>query len=172
MGRFSKVAKADVNGGGKWFVEGSFIVRVEKLKEVQSRQNDDLLFVECTVVETSTPKNDVGTRASYCMKINSDSFGGNMKAFVAATQGIDPEDSEELDKIPDDEWEPLCEYAVHKDQPLRGTYLQLTTMEIITKKEKKPYTVHKWGPIDQAAAESAYVSVTSEAEEEEEEEAE
>jgi hypothetical protein len=149
--------------GGKWFAgDASFIVRIEKVRTVQSRKKQDLVFIECTVCETSKPdENPVGSRASQCLNFSEhDAAPGNFKAFIAAANGLDPSIKTQLDSIPEREWEPLCDLAVSAENPLAGLYCGLETALVDTKAKTK-FTKHFWSPLDQDECAAAYGGVES-----------
>lgn len=172
MGLFRNVGAADVNFGGKYFDEDcAFIVRVEKCITKKSRKKEDLFIVECTVVETTSEKNAVGSRASQVIKLSQDAAPGNVKAVVAAMNGLNPDVKDELDSVPEDDWETLCDYMVSRDNPAKGVYMALATTLLKTK-DGGDFTKHNWTPIGsviddtfdsgQAEAAAAYGGVEAE----------
>lgn len=167
MGLFSKVGSAEVSFGGKYFHHDSqFIVRVEKVRQIKSRKNQQLVFIECTVCDRdgAAKKDDMnpeGSRASQCINFTEhDAAPGNMKAFVAAANGLDPSIKEQLDSVPEKEWEPLCDLAISEEQPCKGIYVGLETVLVKTR-AGGPFTKHFWTPMDQEQAATAYGNVES-----------
>lgn len=161
MGLFSKVADADVTGGGVYFEPGQYRVEIEAVKTVRSqRNNHDYWIVECLIKDSDVESRPAGSRASQVVDIGNVMGPVNIKAFVAAASGIDPEDDEINEKLIA-AWEELtgqelsieeiCELVCdEKENPLGGLELDLECRTIKTRAKGTDFTKHFWRPIQEA----------------------
>jgi hypothetical protein len=142
MGNFESIGSARMSGGGVYFLQGNYIVEVEKAFQMKSFKNADLVIVECKIVESDVPERAPGTRASWVPKINPESMG-SIKQFLAAANGIDPSDDETVNK----EITPqVAELSFVTDSPLCGTKLGLQCVNVKTK-AGGDFTKHVWSAI-------------------------
>ena len=145
MGIFSGIGDAKVGIGGVYFDTGNYVVKIRAAKMVLSRKKDDLYTVECDVKESDNQAIRPGTMATWQTNAAYDSFLGNVKAFLAATNGADPSNEAELAAtFPNKgDAEAAAEYSVSADNPLAGTWLNLNCVKKKTK-SGGDFTVHNW----------------------------
>lgn len=144
MGLFTGIEDAKISAGGVYFVEGLYIVEIVKVSTIRSRKNEDLFIVETEIQSSSAPERKVGTTCSWVVNLKQDAALGNIKAFIAAANGIDPADTEQVKQEITEE---VVEFACSDDNPLAGTKLNLECVAIKTKAQKD-FTLHKWTPFE------------------------
>lgn len=145
MGLFTGIESAKISAGGVYFVEGIYVVEITKVSTLRSRKNDDLFIVETEIVSSTADERKPGTSCSWVVNLKQEPALGNIKAFIAAANGIDPADTE---KVNEEVTEEAVEFACSEDNPLEGTRLNLECVAIKTKKENRDFTLHKWSPIE------------------------
>ena len=154
MGLFTGINDAEVTAGGRYFAPGNYRVKIKGVKVIESRRSKkDLFIIECEVLESTNDKYKPGSTASQVIVMNEIMSLPNVKGFMCAASGVDPEDDDANDKV-GKQWteltgkkmsfEDACEYAISPDQPLAGTELELECVEIITKGKGQPFTKHVW----------------------------
>ena len=159
MGLFSGIAGAKVGQGGVYFVANKgpghtdetpawepaqYRVQIKKIEVINSRKGDDLFIVEAKVLESDCPERKAGVSASWVVNLKQDAALGNIKGFIAAANGIDPGNEEEVNEAVTEE---VCELVVGKDQPLAGDEIALTCVMIKTR-AGKDFTLHQWKPVE------------------------
>lgn len=147
MGLFTGMNEAVVGAGGIYFLEGGYTVEILKAFTMRSRKKEDLFIVECKILESTNEKRPAGGKASWCVKLSQDAALGNIKGFIAAANGIDPNDD---DRVNEEVTEDAVEFAVSNDNPLAGVTVDLTCTEITTR-AGNPFTKHEWAAVAQAA---------------------
>lgn len=118
-------------------------VEVVELTTMTSRKKDDLFIVEGKIIKSDCPERKVGMKCSWIVNLAQDAALGNIKGFIAAANGIDPTNEEEVNANVD---EAACDVAVSEDQPMRGQLVDLECVMIETK-AGKPFTLHRWSPV-------------------------
>lgn len=148
MGVFSGIGDAKISAGGVYFeAPGNYVVKIRATKLVRSRNNEDLYTAECDIKESDHRDRKAGTQASWQCNAKHDSFKGNVKAYLAACNGVDPNDEAAVKALFKDskDAEDAAEFSVSSDNPTAGTWLNLSCVKTETRK-KTPFTVHKWSP--------------------------
>lgn len=157
MGKWAKVGEAKASGDSlpnlfpneEIGTRGEFLVRIIKVKDVDGREGDVFFIIEFEILKTSHESAVVGRAYSHVIKYNHEMGPPNVKRFILAANGLDPNDEENEDQADED----ATDYILSEDQPLAGQEMDLTCEVIRTKKKKEPFTKHIWHPID--AEESA-----------------
>lgn len=160
MGAFSKINETKVFGGGQYFEAGHYKVKIKDTKIVDSSQSPGKQFVviETEVLESDCEKIPPGVDRSQVIPLGEQMSLSNVKAFVAAASGVDPLDDDINVKV-ETFWKELVGEAINFEQicdlifesgqnPLGDEVMDLECTEIITRKEKKPFTKHNWAPRD------------------------
>lgn len=143
MGIFQAVSSANPNGGGVYFLPGTYRVKIVACKSITTRAKDAAFVIEATIVESSVPERAPGTKASQVINMKHDSAPGNIRAFLAAALNVD------YKQVGEEE----AEAAVSDLQPLAGTELFLTCVMTTTKKNT-PFTLHQWSFASEPGVES------------------
>lgn len=154
MGYFSGIGNAKVSMGGAYYPPGKYVTLITACKIVSNRNSEDLFTVETEVKESNNPEVKPGEKRTYQCKVKSDSFLGNVKAFLGACNGADPNNETQMREVFADNKaaEDAADFAIdEKENPLAGTWLNLTCTNKKTKKSgyKDDFTVHSWTPYPQ-----------------------
>jgi hypothetical protein len=151
---FGGIGQATIGQGGVYFLPGKYEVEVVAVKMIETRKKEDMFIVECLINESDNPERRVGTKAAYCCNRKHDSFLGNVKAFLAACNGADPENEAQVAEVfmenGRDTTQDVADFAIdEKENPLAGTKLGLTC---VNKKTRTggDFTLHFWQPREQA----------------------
>lgn len=148
MGYFSGANNRDATQKAPYFTPG-FLgkVRVCKCLWLEARDGKKAFIAECEVLETNMPEeHPVGTRRSWYQNMTERDTGlSACILFLYATQGIDKD--KHLDKVAKIKpmQEQMLEAAVdEKQNALAGATVGLETSNIVTKKKKENFTVHRF----------------------------
>lgn len=142
--RWTGIGDANAAGDRKpWFEPGLYDVEIQQCNGVEGRKGGLFFVVEAKVLkiyETSEPKK-MRKGSVYSQIINFDKDMGpiNVKRFILAAEGLDPNEADNSDEVGEEE----VEYAVHEDQPFAGTRLRLQC-DLITTKAGNPFTKYTW----------------------------
>lgn len=157
MGRaFGGIGGAKIGQGGVYFLPGKYRVELAKVALINSRKREDMFVVETTIQESDVPERKPGTKCSYICNMKNDSALGNIKAFLAACAGADPDNEKEVeaaftDKNGQDITEETAEMAVSDENPLAGTVLDLVCVNKQTRgspgNPPHDFTLHFWKPV-------------------------
>lgn len=142
MGLFTGIDKAQYFEGGKYITPGLFLVEIEKVKNDKTRKGRPFFVVEMKVLESSNLKDHpVGTSMSWMVMLDQDAALGNIKHFLTIACDVPENDVDEA----------LATEACGEDNPLRGTKLRVSAVNILTR-EKKDFTKVKFFSADTSAA--------------------
>lgn len=154
MGKWAKVKDAKASGDKlPNLVAGDFQVKISNVKDVDGREGDTFYIIEMEVLKSSTDEVIVGRFYSYVIKYNIDMGPVNVKRFLLAAYGFDPQDPDNEDENflreegvleADEGWEELVEMSLGEDQPIAGIVMNLSCVLETTKKKKQPFTKHTW----------------------------
>lgn len=173
MGIFDGVEDAKFSGGGSYFSRGTYLVRIDATKVIESAMGKGtFVAIEGTVVETLAPIYEEtdnlygrphpasctpGFMGSQLIKMSQPSAMGNVRNAMEAIARSTPyplEDgtdgvlwySEGFDLTQ------FCERAVSGDgTKFAGTVVKLRC-EVIQTRAGNPFTKHTWAPVDPAKA--------------------
>lgn len=157
MSLFDGIKDAKVSKSGQWFEEGRYKVKIKAVKVQTSQMNagKQMFIVETEVLESDCPTITPGMERSQIIKMGEVMTFPNIKAFIAAASGVDP-NSENINDEVEAYWqktigeftpfEKLVENIVSSANPLENLVMDLECKVITTKEEKKPFTKHFWQP--------------------------
>jgi hypothetical protein len=152
MSYFSGIGSAKIGISSAYFEAGNYVVDIVAVKMVNSRKREDLYTIETCVVESDNPKVIVGRKYTCQYNRKHDSFFGNVKGFLAAANGVEPDPRNEkeiatlfTDESGRDIAEEVAEMSVSDENPLAGTRL---TLNCVIKKTRagNDFTIHNWSP--------------------------
>lgn len=129
MGLFSGIKNAKSNGGGVYFLPGTYVLECVAVKTGQTREGNKPFFVaEFTILESSNPERPVGTSVSYMVMLDKyiETALGNVKQCVAALFGVAEADVDEAG----------VEEAVGPSNPAKGARVKATASNIKTRAQK------------------------------------
>lgn len=152
MGKWSKVGDAKASGdslpnifqGEEIGTHGEFYVRIINVKDVDGRQGDVFFIIEFEVLKSSHISVVEGRQYSQVIKYNQEMGPTNVKRFILAANGLNPNKEENEDEVGEDE----VEYVLGEDQPFAGLEMDLICDVIKTKKKGEPFTKHTWQPVE------------------------
>jgi hypothetical protein len=147
MGLFSGIEQAKVGQGGVYFLEGLYKIEILRVFTMHSRKGDDLFIVETKILESDQAERRVGTTCSWVVNLKMDPAMGNIKGFIAAANGIDPNNK---DKVDAEVTEEAAEFVVSEENPLKGIVMGLEAVPIKTR-AGGDFTLHKWQMVAEAA---------------------
>lgn len=133
MGSFKGVQDARVGGGGVYFLQGVYQVKIKKVWMQTSRKREDFFMIDAQIIESNNDKRTAGMTCTQMIKMSLDAALGNVKGFVAAAMGIDPDEVDEE----------MCEACVEDDNPVADTIMNLEVVDIKTR-EGGDFSLHKW----------------------------
>jgi len=171
MGRFPSLAGIKTNQGGIYWEEGNYVNDLREIKIEDTRKGLCFIIVG-KIVQSDNPNRKPGTVCSQVIKLSGEfleTYLGNVKQFIAALLDIDNPDeyvaplhpsgyqpgvsAPNGQPMPDTPeaatgrfWDEAMEFITSQEQPCTGTLIALNCTTIITKKENRPYTKHRWGP--------------------------
>lgn len=142
MGFFTGVEKAEIFGGGTFIQEdGDFVVEAQKVVAKENRKHEPIFIVEFKLLESTNENHPVGSSRSWLVKKNSDGGLGDIKAFVAVTEGLEPNDPRVKEVVTEEK----CEELVNDDGAIKGMKFRLNTSTKPQKGDKtKNFTKHYW----------------------------
>lgn len=157
MGVFSGIRDAKVSKTGTWLQQGFHKVKIKAVKEQHSQQGNDVFFiVEMDLLETDNEKLEVGKEYSQVINIGKQMGFANIKIFVAAASGVDPNEEDINEQVEaywtktlemDLNFEQICEIICSADQPLAGLEMTLECRNLPTRDDGE-FTKHLWDPIE------------------------
>ena len=147
MGLFDGIGNASMSAGGVYFLVGLYRVEIERVLTKRSRKGADLFIVETTILESNNSDRPEGISCSWIVNRSNDAALGNIKKFLAATQGLDPADPDNEDQINEEVTADVVEFAVSDENPLEGIVLDLEATNIKTR-AGGDFTLHTWSPVE------------------------
>jgi len=145
MGKFAKIEEVKASGDRlPYFLEGRYTVRILAVREVESRKGDLFIIVECHILASSNKDVRVGGNYAQAMKWNDDMGPINVKRFILACNGLDPNDDKNNDAVGEEE----VDLAVGESQPLAGIEIELQCDAIKTR-SGGDFTKHTWLPVQE-----------------------
>jgi hypothetical protein len=139
MGVFSAVTGASVNGGGVYFLAGTYKVKIVAVKMILSRMGENMFVIETEILESDAAERRPGTKCSQVINLSKhESAPGNIKGFMAAA----------LDVPADEITEAECDLACTEENPLAGTIMRLACTMTKTRRNTD-FTIHQWAFISE-----------------------
>lgn len=129
----------------------NFLVEVEACKLVTNHQGQDFFVIEAEVLESSTNAMKPGTVGAQVIGIPGKYRMGfsNVKAFLAAANGIDPSNNDAVEAaLGGEQGMQVAAFAVSDDNPLAGVKLRLRT-SLTQTKAGNDFTIHSWSPAEE-----------------------
>lgn len=165
MSLFSGIKDVSISKSGQYFKPGHYKVRVKavKVQDSQVGAAKKFFIVETEVLRSDCPDIVVGSERSEVIAMDNVMALPNVKAFIAAASGVDP-NSEEINQEVEAHWkkrltdqkvlqqgedvsfDQICDLVISAINPLGGTELELECVNITTKGEGKDFTKHLWQP--------------------------
>jgi len=148
------MANAKVAGRKLYFLAGKHLVKIKEIKFSEGdkmRSGNDTFIVRGEIIETTNSDQIVGTTPAQVSVFNGkfpDVFWGNVKQFVAAALGTDPENPELEDgQSIADFWKEALTYMVSEEQPLNGQWMDVECYDKEKKNSPGTVTIHTWSAV-------------------------
>jgi hypothetical protein len=161
MSLYSGVKKAEVFTNSEFLPEGVHLVRIDAVKQVQSRKNTSKYYfiVEMSVLDSSNEGLDKKKKFAQVIEITSQMGPSHIKNFVAAVSGVEPDLPDAGDLIEKYwsekfeiplEMDQICELIVSDDQPLeqKEMAVECVILRNLGKNQDGEFTKHQWQPIE------------------------
>lgn len=129
MGLFSKIKEAKSNGGGIYFLPGTYELECAAVKTGKTREGDKPFFVaEFVILASSNPERPVGTSVSYMVMLDKymETALGNVKQCISALFNVPESDVDEAG----------VDEAVGPSNPAKGAKVKATASNIKTRAGK------------------------------------
>jgi len=156
MGRFSGLAGVKTNSKGVWFLDGDYVVDIEKIKFFNSRSGDDTFVIEAKIVESTNPERVPGTVCTYMITFKKefmDTCLGDLKHVSGQILGFadpdayheTPRPGETQEEADERFWDEAVEALVSDDQPAREMRMRLNVVSVPKKtKPGEMFGKHTW----------------------------
>jgi hypothetical protein len=177
MGKFSDrhqgVNKARQTGGGVYWEPGSYRVRIEAVKYIEEGYKGESFIIEAKVLEvlrhvdvekrlskgkelTFNASRKAGEIVGQVIKMDQQSAEGNINNFIRASFATIQAQKGNPQKMDSIEFEDAdVDWVVGEEQPCAGLELHLECYGVVTQKNNGPFTVCKYGVLDEFSAEEA-----------------
>lgn len=148
---FAMLNNADPTGGSgaPLYLDGMYIVRLERIAMVESRKGKTLYIVEGFILQSTCPQRPAGTNAASMIDMsNQDMRDKNLKKFLVAALGGDPRDERHKGPVAPDgrSWEEHAVASISDRQPFKGIELGVYAHTIQTKSESD-FTICDYMPV-------------------------
>ena len=138
---YGGVKDADASGNrNPYFLAGNYTVKIVKVREHTSRppKNEDYYIIDAEILKSDVEELRVGTVCSQMIKISQDMGIINIKRFLLATNGLDPENKDNNEFIEESTVVNSVENGTEN-----GRILDLRCYMTETQ-NKNEFTVHQW----------------------------
>lgn len=139
---YKKIANAETSGDGIYLLDGAYRIRVELVKFFETRKHKTMFLVEMTILQSTNEARPAGMEVSWmCNLTDHDAAFGNVKQFLGACFGVDPNDKEALDAqiTPT-----VISQSTAVSNPLGGTILPVECETRNNKTNEGKHTRHRW----------------------------
>lgn len=150
MGLFEGIETAQIGKGGFYFKDGSYIVDIVQVITQKDRKGQAMFIVEAAIAWSDNNERRAGMVPSWVVKMSWDAALGHIKGFLAACNGVDPNDDVAVktlftDSQGRDITQATAEFVVSSDNPYAGVRVALEVTTVNTKSGGE-YSLHKWKP--------------------------
>jgi len=142
MGLFDKIKDAKSNGGGVYFLPGSYALECRANKTGKTREGRAFFVAEFTILESTNPERPVGTSVSLMVMLDKyiETALGNIKGYMAALMDIPEVEVDEAG----------VEAMIAADNPGAGMKVRATASNTKTK-AGKDFTKVQFDPYEKNA---------------------
>ncbi len=146
MGLFGKIKDAKSNGGGIYFLPGTYALECRANKVGKTREGREFFVCEFTILESSNPERPVGTSVSMMVMLDKyiETALGNVKGYIAALYDVPEEEVDEAG----------VELLVSAENPGAGLKVRAVASNTKTKKGTD-FTKVQFGPYEKKQTETA-----------------
>lgn len=145
---FAAVDTVDAQGQrNPYLLEGQYLLKVERIELKVSRDRVQYYLVELSVVYSDNPERPQGMMVTWMTKLFSDMGPINVKRFLAALYGIDPNSEQANTEITSD----VAKLSVSPEQPCVGMMIQ-AQCQMIETRANQPFLQVSWRPAQEVDA--------------------
>jgi hypothetical protein len=143
MGLFGKIKDAKSNGGGIYFLPGTYALECRVCKTGKTREDRPFFVAEFTILESTNSERPVGTSVALMVMLDKymETALGNIKGFVAALFDCPEEEVDEAG----------VEKLISAENPGAGVKVRATASNTKTKKGSD-FTKVQFSPYDKKSA--------------------
>lgn len=141
-GTFSGIEAAQFFTRYPFIVPGKYLLQIDKVKMITTRNKGDAFLIEALVLESTDPVRAPGTHVTQMFMRSKDSFLSNVKQFAFAVLSRPMEDWDGLSSPAQITGE-MVDMLVGEDNPACGIILRVEASEGETK-DKRPFTRVNW----------------------------
>lgn len=154
---YDLIANAPIYGGGLFFREGRYRVKIRDCKDHDSKKDEGVTYkiIECEVVETTVDGQGPGDIVTQRIKMTEKSAPSNVKQFLLAlgqqvSEGFTEEDIDrDMVKMVFEDWQGFVAQVVEQGCIGEGEMIQLKAEAHIIKTRKgTDFTKVTWYPTD------------------------
>lgn len=143
---FAGIDDVDPNGQrNPYLEEGSYVLEVESCRILDSRDKRTYYLVELKVIESDNDSRPADMMVTWMTDLDKDMGPVNVKRFIAAVNGIDPNSPQAKSEITEE----ICEFSISDDQPLKGMQVFCEVVKVETR-QKTEFSEHRWRPLEAA----------------------
>jgi len=137
MGIHDLVGDAEVTNRGVYFIEGTYrVLQVEQIFEMVSQNDDDLVIIECAILQSDVKDRPAGSRVSQVYNFRYKSTPGNVRAMLAAVFAVPVEEiTPEVSML-----------ACSQEQPCAGRLVRVEA-KLGETRAGNPFTFVSWKPL-------------------------
>lgn len=160
-GRFKGIKEASYSkGSGSFFKEGIYRVKILGVKWVKSQkggaQKREFFIIETEVLKSNNAEIAVGSQRSHVIPMDNVMSLPNVKGFVAAASGVDPDEANVNDAVAQYwstltgesvDFEDVCDWICGPSNPLKDEEMDLECIPVKTQ-AGGDFTKHAWMPRD------------------------
>ena len=140
---FASIDKVDARGQrNPYLIEGDYLLEVEKIQLKKARDRRVFYLVEAKILESNNAERPIGMTVSWMTDVDQDMGPINIKRFLAACIGIDPNSEEANTQVTS----AAAKLSVSDEQPLTGEKVYVSVVATTTK-SGKPFSEHRWQPV-------------------------
>lgn len=140
---FGSIDNADARGQrNPYLTDGNYLLQIKGCTLKKARTKRNFYLVEFTILESDNEERPAGMTVTWMTDVDNDMGPINIKRFLAAAAGIDP-NSEEANK---EITSKVAMLSVSSDQPLAGAQIYVN-VQTVTTKAGSNFSEHRWQPV-------------------------
>lgn len=142
---FAAIDEADAKGQrNPYLLKGQYLLQVQHIELKKARDKTVYYLVELKILWSDNPDRPEGMTVTWMPKTSSDMGPINIKRFLAACYGIEPNSDQANSEITRD----VAAMSVSPEQPCTGIQVQAQCDDTTTR-DGNPFLVVNWIPVPQ-----------------------
>ena len=140
---FGAIDKADARGQrNPYLVDGNYLLEIDKVQLKKARDKRTYYLVEAKILESDNNERPIGMMVTWMTDVDNDMGPINIKRFLAAVCGIDPNSEEANTQVTS----ASARLSVSDEQPLTGEKVYVSVVTITTR-AGSTFSEHRWTPV-------------------------